>query len=117
MPGAASRINGRKGGRPKGVKNGSTVRREAERLSLQAAAQVYTEEALARLAYWMRTENATASVSACHGLLDRGHGKPPQAITDAAGGPLLPAVVEHRHVHEALPRPDEPRALPPVRPS
>ena len=66
---------------------------------LKAVAQSYTQEALERLAHWMRSDNAPASVSAANHLLDRGYGKPPQALTDAEGGPLIPAKVIHEHVN------------------
>ena len=98
------------GGRPKGATNKVVA-------DVRSLAQAYSAEALARLAFWMRSDNATASVAAADKLLDRAHGKPAQALTNADGGPLIPALVEHRHVHDALPMPDEPRALPPVRPS
>jgi len=82
----------KRGGRKKGVQNKVTV-------DLKAAAQVYTAEALTRLAFWMRSDNAKASVSAANILLDRGYGKPAQALTDSEGGPLIPAKVIHEHVH------------------
>lgn len=85
-------MKGRKtGGRHKGTPNKATA-------DVKAIAQVYTAEAVARLAFWMRSENAQASVAACHGLLDRGHGKAPQAVTGADGSPLIPAKVIHEHL-------------------
>jgi hypothetical protein len=49
---------------------------------LKAAAQEYTEDALAVLASIMnaKEEPAAARVSAANAILDRGHGKPKQAI-------------------------------------
>lgn len=78
------------GGRHAGTPNKATV-------DVKAAAQVYTREAVERLAFWMRSDNAPASVSASHGLLDRAHGKAPQALTGADGSPLIPAKVIHEH--------------------
>src|SRR5262249_27913662 len=61
--------SGNPGGRPKGSEE------------LRALAQAHTAEAIDRLVRWMRTSNAKASVAACNALLDRGWGKPVQAIT------------------------------------
>lgn len=47
---------------------------------IKAAAHTYSDEALERLAYWMRSENPKASVAASIALLDRAHGKPAQEI-------------------------------------
>lgn len=79
------------GGRKSGTPNKATA-------DVKAAAQVYTSEAVDKLAYWMRSDNAKASVSACNSLLDRAHGKPPQALTDGDGGPLISAIVQHVHI-------------------
>jgi hypothetical protein len=83
---------GRKtGGRRKGTANKPTP--------LKEAARVYTIEALHVLADIMRTgTNEAARIAAARELLDRGHGKAPQAHTDSEGGPLIPARVEHVHV-------------------
>lgn len=79
------------GGRKAGTPNKATA-------DVKAAAQVYTSEAVEKLAYWMRSDNAKASVQACNSLLDRAHGKPAQALTDGEGGPLIPALVQHVHI-------------------
>jgi hypothetical protein len=68
--------SGNPGGRPK------------ENDELKLLARQYTERALERLVYWMDSDNAKASVAACTAILDRGHGKPTQAITGKDGGPL-----------------------------
>ena len=39
-------------------------------------ARTHTEEAIKRLAVWMRSDDPRASVAACNSLLDRGYGKP-----------------------------------------
>lgn len=60
--------SGNPGGRPK------------ENDELKLLARKYTKEAVEKLAEWMRSDNAKASVSAAATLLDRGHGKAVQAI-------------------------------------
>ena len=79
------------GGRQAGTPNKS-------KHDVRIAAQDYTVEAIERLAFWMRSDNAKASVTAAQALLDRAHGKPPQALTDGDGGPLIPAAVIHEHI-------------------
>lgn len=74
---------GRKtGGRVKGVPNKATA-------DVKAAAQKYTVEAIDTLAEIMRSgESEAARVAAADKLLDRGHGKPAQAITGPDGGAI-----------------------------
>ncbi len=62
-------------GRPKGVPNKANA-------DLKAAAQAYTDEALATLAKIMKDEKqpGPARVSAANALLDRGHGKAVQPV-------------------------------------
>lgn len=87
------------GGRPKGSKNKSTVARDAGRAWMEAQARTYTDEALAVLAAIMREGTSEpARIAAARELLDRGHGKAPQALTDADGGPLIPSKVIHEHI-------------------
>lgn len=71
------------GGRRKGTPNRATA-------DVKAAAQKYTQEALDTLALLMRgAESEQARVSAARELLDRGHGKAPQAHTGQGGeGPI-----------------------------
>ncbi len=40
----------------------------------------HTKEAIERLAFWMKSDNPTASVAAANALLDRGYGKPAQVV-------------------------------------
>ena len=89
---------GRKtGGRRKGTANKPTPLKGG-------GAHVYTIEALHVLAGIMRTgTNEAARIAAARELLDRGHGKAPQAHTDSEGGPLIPARVEHVHVTRMSP--------------
>ncbi len=72
------------GGRQKGSLNKSTA-------EIKALAQKYSQDAvdeLARLA--TKAESESARVAAIKELLDRGHGKSPQAIVsdDGDGGPF-----------------------------
>ena len=61
-------------GRPKGSLNKATA-------DIKAAAQVYTEDALATLAQIMKAgESEAARVAAANSILDRGFGKPRQAV-------------------------------------
>jgi hypothetical protein len=59
-------------------------------------AQVYTQEAVDRLVFWMRSGHASASPAATQVLLDRGHGKAlqKQEVTGANGGPIQTQQVE-----------------------
>lgn len=73
-------------GRPKGATNKATA-------DVKAAAQQYTDEALKTLATIMKSGGSDpARVAACKEILDRGHGKAPQAVTGEGGGPI-------EHVH------------------
>lgn len=56
--------SGNPGGRPK------------ENPELKELARSHTTEAVERLAYWMRSDDATASVKASTTLLERAWGKP-----------------------------------------
>lgn len=68
--------SGNPGGRPK------------ENDEIKALARKHTKSAIARLVFWMQSDNAKASVSASQALLDRGHGKPTQAISGPDGGDI-----------------------------
>lgn len=63
-----------------GKREGSGRKKNEVVREIKSLAQSYDAEALERLAYWMRSDNATASVSACNALLDRGHGKAQQNV-------------------------------------
>jgi hypothetical protein len=73
------------GGRQAGTPNKATC-------EVRALAQEYTEAAVLVLAEVMTSKDATpaARVSAASALLDRGHGKPSQALTGAADRDLIP---------------------------
>lgn len=60
--------SGNPGGRPK------------EQHDVKELAREYSTEAVERLAAWMRSDNAKASVAACATLLDRAYGKATQHI-------------------------------------
>lgn len=70
-------------GRARGTPN--KVNRE-----LKALAQQFTRASLATLLVIMRSKAtpAAARVAAANAILDRGHGKPPQAVTGADGEAL-----------------------------
>jgi len=74
--------SGNPGGRPK------------ENDELKALAREFTAEAIERIAFWMRSEEARASLSAAMALLDRGYGKPMQAteVSGPGGAPLTNTV-------------------------
>jgi len=68
--------SGNPGGRPK----------DNERVKLLC--QALTEEAIGTLALWMREGEGKVAVSAATAILDRGWGKPTQAISGPDGGPI-----------------------------
>lgn len=74
--------SGNPGGRPKKTPE----LREVEALCRQASPR-----AVERLAEWMESDNAKASVSACMGLIAQGFGTPKQRVevTGEDGGPLV----------------------------
>lgn len=80
------------GGRQKGTPNKATAQ-------LKAIAQKHTKAALDTLVIVMTTgESEQARIGAARELLDRGYGKPSQALTDADGGNLpIPTTVVHVH--------------------
>ncbi len=51
-------------------------RKASATFAVRQLAQQYTEEAIERLAYWMRSDEPKASVQATNILLERGWGKP-----------------------------------------
>lgn len=82
------------GGRVKGTANKATR-------DIRAVAQVYTDEALATLAFVMRSgEPHAARVAASRELLDRGYGKPAQALVGGTpeDNPIALAFIELRAV-------------------
>jgi hypothetical protein len=71
--------SGNPGGRPKGV------------AEVMALARTYTKEAVETLAEIMRNGKSppAARVAAANGLLDRGYGRPPQALEHSGNGVVL----------------------------
>ena len=61
-------------------KSGNPTGRPKQDPELKALAKAYTQEAVARLGHWLKSDNAKASVMAAQVLLDRGYGKAPQEI-------------------------------------
>lgn len=84
-------------GNPAGRQPGVPNKANAE---LKALAQEYTRETVETLVGIMRDGEMPppARVAACKEILDRGHGKAPQAITGEDGGPLVAAAVIHQHL-------------------
>lgn len=81
------------GGRQKGTPNKVGA-------SLREAARLYTDEALALFVEMMRAESVFPQVrlAAARELMDRGYGRPAQAITGEDGGPIAVATtVVHEH--------------------
>lgn len=75
--------SGNPGGRPK------------EAPEVKELARSHTARAIERLAYWLDSDNAKASVAAALALLDRAWGRPTQAVemTGKDGGPIATAEV------------------------
>lgn len=66
-------------------------------LNIRSIARKHTEEAIETLLYWMRQrDNAKASVSAAEYIVDRGWGKPSQAITGKDEEPIQIETVSAR---------------------
>ena len=83
-------------GRPAGAKTKAGA-------DLRAAAQAYTDEAVETIATAMRSgETHSVRIQAASALLDRGHGKAPQALTGEGGEGPLEIVVR-----SGIPRGDE----------
>lgn len=77
--------SGNPGGRPKD---------DEETREVKVLARQHSKAAILKLAEWMNSENPKASVAACNSILDRGFGKPAQAVT-VGGDPENP--LKHTH--------------------
>ncbi len=64
-----------------GKREGAGRKPDLVKKEIKELAGEYREEAILRLAYWMRTDNSKASIAASIAILDRSDGKPPQALT------------------------------------
>lgn len=65
----------------KGVSGNPGGRKSEKALKeVKDLAKKHTKAAISKLVEWMESDNAKASVAACNALLDRAHGKPPQAV-------------------------------------
>ncbi len=98
-PKGAPKTGGRKAGTP------NKIPREIKEL-----AQVYTADGIEQLAIMAGlvegkspSENDTARISAIKELLDRGHGRPPQAITPPEGQDAHQHVI---NIMTGVPRPN-----------
>jgi len=60
-------------------KSGNPGGRPKENNEVKELARKHSKEAINRLVFWMKGEDARVSVSASIALLDRGHGKPMQS--------------------------------------
>lgn len=71
-------VSGNPGGRPKALRD------------VRERARGYTEETVARLVAWARSDNPRASVAACSILLNYAWGKPPQSmeVSGPEGAPI-----------------------------
>lgn len=60
-------------------------------------ARQHTKDSIERLVAWMRSDNPKASVTAAQALLDRGYGKPGQAValTDPEGNAMTINLVNY----------------------
>lgn len=81
MAGDISRLNGKKGGRPKGL---ASISAEQARIKL---AQMVQDE-IVPLGLKLIKEGKKGNIQAIKELFDRAFGKAPQAITGQDGGPL-----------------------------
>ena len=72
--------------------SGNPTGRPKEDNEIKKLAKEHSREALERLVYWMTSEDPKASVPACNAILDRGYGKPAQAITGPDGEKLIEAI-------------------------
>lgn len=61
-------------------KSGNPSGRPKEDHEIKELARKWTQQAFDRLVYWMKSDNAKASVAACGIILDRGYGKAQQNV-------------------------------------
>ena len=60
--------------------SGNPNGRPKDQAKIGQLARDHSQEAMNRLVYWMRSDNARASIAACNVLLDRAFGKPHQSM-------------------------------------
>jgi hypothetical protein len=65
----------------KGAPSANPKGRPTESREMKELARDKSKEAIARLVYWMRSGDPTASIAAAKELLNRGYGRPEQGIT------------------------------------
>ena|SRR5690349_7816167 len=96
MPDSSQRAATRRRGRGRPFQPGQSGNPGGRRKDeVSALARTHTKDAITRLVFWMASDNAKASVSACTAILDRGWGRPVQAVSGPDGEPLkVPGVVQ-----------------------
>lgn len=72
---------GRRGRFQKGAPSANPKGRPTESREMKELARDRSKEAIARLVYWMRSGDPTASIAAAKELLNRGYGRPEQSVT------------------------------------
>jgi len=73
-------------------KSGNPSGRPRENNEVRNLARQRTKEAIERLEFWMRSEDARASITAACALLDRGWGKTAQTSADSNDSPIIVAL-------------------------
>jgi hypothetical protein len=73
----------------KGFKTGGRTRGTPNRVTAEVAAlaRQHTRAAIARLVMLMGSPDPAVSLAACNAILDRGHGKPAQAVLATVNPP------------------------------
>lgn len=101
MPGRpeSNRVNGRKGGRPKGSK-------DKRPHGLRDATRAYTAEAVKVLVSLIRHgQSEGVRLAATREILDRGWGRPAQSVTGEDGGAVQIQVVTNVRAEKSWPPP------------
>lgn len=87
-------------------KSGNPGGRPKETADVKDLARTHTKEAVERLVFWMRSDNAKASVSASSTLLDRAWGRAPQDVNLGAQSSLADLLREIDGRTRGIPKSD-----------
>jgi Family of unknown function (DUF5681) len=87
--------------------SGNPGGRRKELKEVMELARSYSEEAIGRLVFWIRSDDPRASPAACVALLDRAWGKPQQSV-DVTGQLTLSALVDAALGITRAPEPEPP---------